>query len=68
MAAANADFDRCLLRLGFNQATIEYFRSEELGSSDDLARIALYAMDRVYKQLNKPDNFPLAAAGARRVG
>ena len=67
-ALAFPDYDACLVRLGFNQATVDYFRSEDLGSPEALKSIGLSSMDRLYKNLNKPENFPVAAAGVRRVG
>ena len=70
MAAALAfnaadPYNACMIRLGFNQATVQYLRSEDIDSAEALKSIALTAMDRVYKNVNKSDNFPAPALRAQ---
>jgi hypothetical protein len=63
MAAAPVpnDFAACLARFEMNLATMDYLRTEGIGSIDQLESFPLATLDDFYKHINKPDNFPIVA-------
>jgi hypothetical protein len=63
MAAAPVpnDFAACLARFDMNPATIEYLRTEGVGDAEQLENFPLATLDEFYKNINKPDNFPIVA-------
>ena len=64
MAAAPGpnDFAACMARFGMNPATVDYLRSEGVGTVEELENFPLATLDELYKNVNKVDNFPIIAA------
>jgi hypothetical protein len=61
MAAAPVpnEFAACLARFDINPATIDYLSQQGIGSVDQLKDLPLSTLDEFYKNINKPDIFPI---------